>query len=45
MFVISNDRFDTRVPVRVWLSSEEKIEEKFCFVLAGRGSLSGDTDL
>ena len=27
MFVISNDRFDTRVPVRVWLSSEEKIEE------------------
>ena len=27
MFVISNDRFDTRVPVRVWLESEEKIEE------------------
>lgn len=27
MFVISNDRFDTRVPVRVWLESEEKIED------------------
>ncbi len=27
MFVISNDRFDTRVPVRVWLESEEKIEK------------------
>lgn len=27
MFVISNDRFDTRVPVRVWLESEERIEE------------------
>lgn len=27
MFVISNDRFDTRVPVKVWLGSEEQIEE------------------
>ncbi len=27
MFVISNDRFDTRVPVKVWLESEEKIEQ------------------
>lgn len=27
MFVISNDRFDTRVPVRVWLESEERIED------------------
>lgn len=27
MFVISNDRFDTRVPIKVWLTSEEQIEE------------------
>lgn len=27
MFVISNDKYETRVPVRVWLESEEKMEE------------------
>lgn len=27
MFVISNDRFETKVPVRVWLESEEQLEE------------------
>mgnify|MGYP000394317437 CR=1 FL=1 len=27
MYVISNDRYDTRVPIRVWLDSEDQIEE------------------
>lgn len=27
MFVISNDRFDTRVPIRVWLESREMLDE------------------
>ena len=27
MFVISNDRFDTKVPVKVWLESEERMEK------------------
>lgn len=27
MFVISNDRYDMRVPVRVWLSGREQLEE------------------
>lgn len=27
MFVISNDRFDTKVPVKVWLESEAQVEE------------------
>lgn len=35
MFVISNDRFDTRVPVKVWLPGEEKMEES-CLTQAVR---------
>ncbi|HBN57324.1 MAG TPA: hypothetical protein DD414_11165 [Lachnospiraceae bacterium] len=27
MFTISNDRFDTRVPIRIWLEDEAQIEE------------------
>lgn len=27
MFVVSNDRFETRVPIRIWLESEGQMEE------------------